>query len=45
MYMQVPNNVEILTVLLEHSGKFLLNKPEYKELMEKMVQLIKDKKK
>nr|CAI6462092.1 CBM_HP1_G0020430.mRNA.1.CDS.1 [Saccharomyces cerevisiae] len=44
MYMQVPNNVEILTVLLEHSGKFLLNKPEYKELMEKMVQLIKDKK-
>ncbi|QHS73715.1 Nmd2p [Saccharomyces paradoxus] len=44
MNMQVPNNVEILTVLLEHSGKFLLNKPEYKELMEKMVQLIKDKK-
>ncbi|CAI4053192.1 hypothetical protein SUVZ_15G2330 [Saccharomyces uvarum] len=44
MNMQVPNNVEILTILLEHSGKFLLNKPEYKELMEKMVQLIKDKK-
>lgn len=43
MNMQVPNNIEILTVFLEYSGKFLINNPETKPQMEKMVQLIRDK--
>ncbi|CCD23851.1 Nmd2p NDAI_0C01910 [Naumovozyma dairenensis CBS 421] len=42
--MLIPNNIEILTVFLEHSGKFLINKPELKPQMEKMVQLIQEKK-
>lgn len=41
--LQVPNNIEILTIFFEHSGKFLLNKPEYKPEMEKMIQLLKSK--
>lgn len=43
--LQVPNNIEILTVFFEHLGIFLINKPEYKQHMEKMVELIKENKK
>lgn len=43
--LQVPNNIEILTVFFEHLGIFLINKPEYKAHMEKMVELIKENKK
>lgn len=43
--LQVPNNIEILTVFFEHLGIFLINKPEYKPHMEKMVELIKENKK
>ncbi|CCK68886.1 Nmd2p KNAG_0B04520 [Huiozyma naganishii CBS 8797] len=41
MNLQVPNNIEILTIFFEHAGKFLLFKPEYKNEMDKMVQLLK----
>lgn len=41
----VPNNIEILTTLLENFGRFLINKPEFKPQMEKMMDLIKEKKK
>lgn len=43
--LQVPNNIEILTVFFEHLGIFLINKPDYKAHMEKMVDLIKESKK
>ncbi|QLL33366.1 hypothetical protein HG536_0E02770 [Torulaspora globosa] len=43
--LQVPNNIEILTVFFEHLGIFLINKPEYKPHMEKMVELIRENKK
>lgn len=43
--LQVPNNIEILTVFFEHLGIFLINKTEYKPHMEKMVDLIKETKK
>ncbi|GAV49044.1 hypothetical protein ZYGR_0N04490 [Zygosaccharomyces rouxii] len=42
--LHVPNNIEILTVLFEHLGIFLINKPEYKAHMEKMMALLKEKK-
>lgn len=42
--LQVPNNVEILTVVFEHLGIFLINKTEYKSHMEKMMEIINDKK-
>ena len=38
--LKVPNNVEILTIFFEHSGRFLLNNPEYNQEMEKMVDLL-----
>ena len=41
--LHVPNNVEILTIFFEHSGKFLLNYPEYKVHMESMVNLLRNK--
>ncbi|KAG0669044.1 hypothetical protein C6P45_004184 [Maudiozyma exigua] len=41
--LHVPNNVEILTIFFEHSGKFLLNHPEYKVHMEAMVSLLRNK--
>lgn len=41
--LHVPNNVEILTIFFEHSGKFLLNHPEYKVHMESMVNLLRNK--
>lgn len=40
---QVPNNADILTIFLEQSGRFLLNKPEYEEHVQQMVQLLKKK--
>ncbi|SCU83748.1 LAMI_0C04478g1_1 [Lachancea mirantina] len=40
-----PNNIEILTILFENFGKFLINHPMYKEQMEKMVELLQQKKK
>lgn len=43
--LHVPNNIEILTVVFEHLGIFLINKPEYKAHMEKMMALLKEKKK
>lgn len=43
--LQVPNNIEILTVFFEHLGIFLINKPEYKSHMEQMMELIKENKK
>ncbi|GCE97790.1 hypothetical protein ZYGM_001035 [Zygosaccharomyces mellis] len=42
--LHVPNNIEILTVVFEHLGIFLINKPEYKAHMEKMMALLKEKK-
>ncbi|AQZ09754.1 NMD2 (YHR077C) [Zygosaccharomyces parabailii] len=42
--LQVPNNIEILTVVFEHLGIFLINKPEYKPHMEKMMVLLREKK-
>lgn len=45
MNILVPNNIEILTVLFENFGRFLINKPEYKPHMEKMMDLIREKKK
>ncbi|CAB4252346.1 similar to Saccharomyces cerevisiae YHR077C NMD2 Protein involved in the nonsense-mediated mRNA decay (NMD) pathway [Maudiozyma barnettii] len=41
--LQVPNNIEILTIFFEYSGKFLLNHPEFKPHMETMVELLKTK--
>lgn len=43
--LQVPNNIEILTVFFEHLGLFLINKPEYKSHMEQMMELIRENKK
>ncbi|EDO14830.1 hypothetical protein Kpol_364p2 [Vanderwaltozyma polyspora DSM 70294] len=43
MNMNVPNNIEILTVLFEHLGKFLINHSEYQEQMKKMVDLVKER--
>lgn len=43
--MQIPNNIEILTILFEQLGKFLINHPEFHEQMEKMISLIKEKSK
>ncbi|SCU96003.1 LAME_0F14444g1_1 [Lachancea meyersii CBS 8951] len=45
MNIQIPNNIEILTILFENFGKFLINSPHYKSQMEKMVDLIQQKKK
>lgn len=41
----VPNNIEILTVLFENFGRFLINKPEFSPQMEKMLELLSEKKK
>ena len=38
--LKVPNNVEILTIFFEHSGRFLLNNPEYRPEMAKMIELL-----
>lgn len=43
--LHVPNNIEILTVVFENLGIFLVNKSEYKAHMEKMMALLKEKKK
>ncbi|SCU91672.1 LADA_0F11342g1_1 [Lachancea dasiensis] len=45
MNIQIPNNIEILTILFENFGKFLINNPSHKEQMEKMVDLVQQKKK
>ncbi|SCU82291.1 LANO_0B05732g1_1 [Lachancea nothofagi CBS 11611] len=45
MNIQIPNNIEILTVLFENFGKFLINSANYKAQMEKMVDLIQQKRK
>ncbi|CEP62368.1 Nmd2p LALA0_S05e04082g [Lachancea lanzarotensis] len=45
MNIQIPNNIEILTVLFENFGKFLINSPQYKAQMEKMIDLIQQKRK
>ena len=45
MNITVPNNIEILSTLFESFGKFLINTPEFKPQMEKMMVLIKEKKK
>ncbi|SCU98559.1 LAFA_0G18756g1_1 [Lachancea sp. 'fantastica'] len=45
MNIQIPNNIEILTVLFENFGKFLINSPQYKTQMEKMIDLIQQKRK
>lgn len=37
------NNIDVLTIILEHTGKFLLNKPQYKEEMDNMVNLLREK--
>lgn len=42
--MNVPHNVEILTILFENCGKVLLNKPEYKDEMDKLVDRLKTRK-
>ncbi|KAK6458582.1 armadillo-type protein [Scheffersomyces xylosifermentans] len=39
------NNLDILSVFYEHVGRFLLNEPEYRELMLEMIALLKEKKK
>ncbi|CCE62851.1 hypothetical protein TPHA_0D02130 [Tetrapisispora phaffii CBS 4417] len=43
--LQVPNNIEILTVLFENLGKLLINHPQSKENMEKMMSLVREKSK
>lgn len=45
VHITVPNNIEILTALFENLGKFLINKPEFRPQMEKMMALIQEKKK
>lgn len=42
---QIPNNIEILTVLFENFGRFLINNTAYSAQMEKMIDLIREKKK
>ncbi|KAL3234869.1 Nonsense-mediated mRNA decay protein 2 [Nakaseomyces bracarensis] len=42
--MNVTHNVEILTILFENCGKVLLNKMEYKEEMDKLVDRLKTRK-
>lgn len=37
------NNIDILSVFYEHVGRFLLHEPEYKELMQEMISLLKEK--
>lgn len=41
--MNITNNVEILTILFENCGKFLLNKAEYKDEMDKLVDRLKSR--
>ncbi|EGW33495.1 uncharacterized protein SPAPADRAFT_71334 [Spathaspora passalidarum NRRL Y-27907] len=39
------NNIDILAVFYENVGRFLMNEPEYKDLMVEMIELLKEKSK
>ncbi|RLV95963.1 Nonsense-mediated mRNA decay protein 2 [Spathaspora sp. JA1] len=39
------NNIDILVVFYENVGRFLLNEPEYKDLMMEMIELLKEQSK
>ncbi|ODV77097.1 ARM repeat-containing protein [Suhomyces tanzawaensis NRRL Y-17324] len=38
-----PGAIDLLSILYERVGRFLLNEPEYKELMQEMVEILKQK--
>lgn len=36
------NNIDILSVFYEHVGRFLLNDPDYKDLMREMIEMLRE---
>ncbi|KAG7662699.1 NMD2 [[Candida] subhashii] len=45
MNITLTNNIDILAVFYEHVGRFLLHEPEYKDLMQEMINLLREKSK